>query len=413
MRILHTADWHIGQLFHEYDRTWEHQRFLDWLVDTLTAEAIDVLLLSGDVFDLSNPSAASIRLFYSFLKRATTVNPDLQIVITAGNHDSAARLESPKPLLESTNIHIIGVIEKAAGGNINYEKLCIPLKDTKGEVGAWCLAVPFLRMGDYPVVQDSEHPYTDGVARVYEEAYQFVLQKKQPGQAVIALGHLHAQQAEVSDLDKPERLIMGGVECVAASAFHEEIRYVALGHIHKAQRIGGKDHVRYSGSPLPMSFSEMNYRHQVVVFELTGETFSNLKIVEIPVAVPLMRVPATHSTISEVLRALAGLPVIGRSNGPAPYLEVRVMAAGPEPGLRHKVEQALEGKAVRLAKIDVRYPNAAVLPEESVDPLSDELAELSPLEVFSKAYQAKYAGPAPEELIRLFNGIAAEADQTE
>src|SRR5690606_27137934 len=112
MKILHTADWHLGQLFHEYDRMLEHQQFLDWLVQTLQQEAIDVLLISGDVFDLSNPSAASIRQFYKFLNRAINIQPDLQIVVVAGNHDSASRLESPIPLLESSNIHIVGVVEK-------------------------------------------------------------------------------------------------------------------------------------------------------------------------------------------------------------------------------------------------------------------------------------------------------------
>jgi exonuclease SbcD len=413
VKILHTADWHIGQLFYEYDRTWEHQQFLGWLVNTLKTEAIDVLLVSGDVFDLSNPSAASIRLFYSFLNRATTINPGLQIVVTAGNHDSAARLESPKPLLESTNIHIVGVVEWKEDGTINYDKLCVPLKGSTGQVEVWCLAIPFLRMGDYPVIPDSEHPYGDGVARVYGEAYRFVLQNKRPGQAVIALGHLHTQLAEVSDLDRAERAIMGGVEFVGASAFHEEIRYVALGHIHKAQRIGGREHVRYSGSPLPMSFSEINYRHQVVIFDLAEDRIADLRILEVPVAVELFRIPAAHRRIPGVLTALAQLPEVGVGDEPAPYLEVRVLADGPEPGLRHRVEQALVGKAVRLAKIDVRYANAANLTEEPVDPSSDELNELSALEVFSRAYQARYEAPAPENLIRLFNEIVAEADQTE
>src|SRR5690606_20506504 len=144
IRILHTADWHIGQLFHEYDRTYEHQQFLDWLTQTLRIAQVNVLLVSGDVFDLSNPSAASIRLFYTFLNRATSVNPDLQVIITAGNHDSASRLESPKPLLESSNIHIVGLVEKDENGAIDYDKLIIPLKDKDGSVKAWCLAVPFL-----------------------------------------------------------------------------------------------------------------------------------------------------------------------------------------------------------------------------------------------------------------------------
>ncbi|MEO8860297.1 MAG: exonuclease subunit SbcD, partial [Ginsengibacter sp.] len=134
MKILHTADWHIGQLFHEYDRTYEHQQFLNWLVKTLHEEKLDVLLISGDVFDLSNPSAASIKMFYTFLNKAVKLNPALQIIITAGNHDSASRLESPKPLLESSNIHIIGVVEKDANGNIDYKKMIIPLKDKNGNI---------------------------------------------------------------------------------------------------------------------------------------------------------------------------------------------------------------------------------------------------------------------------------------
>jgi exonuclease SbcD len=276
MKILHTADWHIGQLFHDYDRTYEHKQFLDWLLETIQQEEIDVLLISGDVFDISNPAAASVKLFYTFLNKAVKVNPQIQIIITAGNHDSASRLESPKPLLESSRIHIVGLIERNAAHEINYEKLLIPIEDSTGTIKALCLAIPFLRMGDYPSIADCSNSYTEGVAALYKEVYEYALQKKENGQAIIAMGHLHVQQAEITELDKTERLIMGGVECIASTAFHEDITYVALGHIHKAQKIGGKESVRYSGSPLPMSFSELNYKHQVIVFELEDENISNL-----------------------------------------------------------------------------------------------------------------------------------------
>ena len=101
IRVLHTADWHIGQFFHEYDRSYEHLQFLNWLLMVLAKEEIDVLLVSGDIFDSSNPSAASLKIFYWFLNQSVKQNPHLQVVVTAGNHDSASRLESPKPLLES------------------------------------------------------------------------------------------------------------------------------------------------------------------------------------------------------------------------------------------------------------------------------------------------------------------------
>jgi len=413
MKILHTADWHIGQLFHEYDRTYEHKQFLDWLLLTIQQEHVDVLLISGDVFDISNPAAASVKMFYTFLNQAVKVNPQIQIIITAGNHDSASRLESPKPLLESSSIYIVGLVEKNAANEIDYEKLIIPIKDSSGTIKAWCMAIPFLRMGDYPAIAECTNPYTEGVAVLYKEVYEYALGKKENGQAIIAMGHLHVQQAEVTDLDKTERLIMGGVECIASTAFHEDLAYVALGHIHKAQKIGGKESVRYSGSPLPMSFSELNYKHQVIVFELTDGYISNLQSIEVPLSVELKRIPSTHSTLLEVLSALAQLPEADAHAEALPYLEVRVLLDGPEPGLRHKIQTALAGKHVRLAKIDSCYPAASATTNEQALVTTDKLNELNPKDLFAKLYQSKYNNSVPEEMLQLFHQITQEVSQAE
>ncbi|PQA90926.1 exonuclease sbcCD subunit D [Chryseobacterium shigense] len=409
MKVLHTADWHIGQLFHEYDRTYEHQQFLDWLVQTLDHEHIDVLLISGDVFDISNPSAASIKMFYTFLNKATRGNKNLQIIITAGNHDSASRLEAPKPLLESSHVHIIGWVEKDAEGNIDYEKLIIPIKDPLGNVRIWCLAVPFLRMGDYPTLPGSENPYTEGVAALYKEAFEHANRKKQEGQTLIAMGHLHTHHAEITDLDTTERLIMGGVECLPATAFPQDLKYVALGHIHKAQKIGGKEHIRYSGSPLPMSFSELNYKHQVIVFEL-DEEISNLKSVEIPVFVPLQRIPASHQPLHEVITLLEQIPNTEGNRETFPYLEVKVLLEGPEPALRHKIEAAITDKNIRLAKIDTKYPRSTQETPEFIT--QEKLSELQPLDVFGKIYQSRYHTEVPEAMLQLFKQAAEEVNQT-
>ncbi len=409
MKILHTADWHIGQLFHEYDRSYEHQQFLNWLSITLQAQEIDVLLVSGDVFDLSNPSAAAVKMFYSFLNQALKMRPGLQIVVTAGNHDSASRLEVPKPLLESSAIHIVGVIGKDQEGKIDYRKLLIPLRNQEGTVSAWCLAVPFLRMGDYPSVADCDNPYAEGVAQFYREACQLALELKSDDQPLIAMGHLHTQKAEVSDMDKSERLIMGGVECISANAFDEAIKYVALGHIHKAQRIGGKEHIRYCGSPVPMSFSEINYKHQVMVFDLNEGGISDLHAIEVPLSVALQRVPSVHSPLQAVLAALHQLPEAGDTQ--PPYLEVRVLQDGPEPGLRHKIEAALNGKHVRLAKIDVRTAAGEQNAGGTQVASPDKLHDLQPLDVLKKIYRQRYGNEVPEEIIRLFNEVSQEASQ--
>lgn len=408
MRVLHTADWHIGQLFHEYDRSDEHQQFLNWLIQILRTEKIDVLLISGDVFDISNPSATSIRMFYTFLNQASRANPDLQIIIIAGNHDSASRLEAPKPLLESSNVHIVGLVEKDGDGNIDYEKLLVPIHNKSGTIKIWCLAVPFLRMGDYPTIADCANPYTEGVAALYKEAFRHAQQKKQEGQTIIAMGHLHTHHAEITELDKTERVIMGGVECIPATVFNEEIKYVALGHIHKAQKIGGKEYIRYSGSPLPMSFSELNYKHQVIVFEINQE-ISNLKAIEIPLFVPLQRIPLSHQPLHEVIALLEQLPKKDSSLATPPYLEVRVSLEGPEPALRHKVETALIGKKVRLAKIDVKYPASKQEAPEFMTP--EKLNELQPIDVFGKVYQSRYNSDVPTEILELFREVAKEVNQ--
>lgn len=412
MRFLHTADWHIGNLFHEYDRSFEHQQFLDWLNETLSYEKIDILLVSGDVFDISNPSAASIKMFYSFLNKATSCNPNLQIIITAGNHDSASRLEAPKPLLDNTRIHIIGVIERNEQGEIDYEKLIIPINGIDGSVKGYCLAVPFLRMGDYPNVDECSNPYAEGVSLFYKSLYDIAAQKKNAGEFIVALGHLHAQSAEISDHDKTERLIMGGIESVSAESFHQEISYVALGHIHKAQRIAGNEHIRYCGSPLPMSFSEINYKHQVVVFDINETYAENIQVLEVPLSITLLQVPSKHQPVDQVLEELAGIQLEDIEHSRSPYLQVRVLLNGPEPSLRHKIESAIKDKKVRLAKIDVKYPGKNNEDEGTLF-TQDQLHDLRPVDIFSKLYESKFRSAVPADMIEMFNQVAQEINQKE
>ena len=404
MKLLHTADWHIGQTFYEYDRTYEHQKFLEWLTVTISEKEIDVLLICGDVFDMSNPAASSVAMFYKFLMNSVKVRPNLQIIIIAGNHDSPARLEAPKPLLESSNITIIGNVENN-DKLINYEKIVLPIKNGAGQIKAWCIAMPYLRPGDYPSVTNAGASYADGIAATYNEAYVHALTKRQAGEAVIALGHLHTLDAEVSENDRSERLIMGGVEFVPVSVFNNNIVYTALGHIHKAQKIGGKENIRYSGSPLPMSFSEVNYKHQVIYFEIEGEQAKNIQSIEIPITVKLMRVPLVPKLLNEVLYELKQLPEANNMENP-PFLEVRVLLNGPEPSLRHQIETVLINKNVRLAKIDVKYPVGNNSEEEVMS--FEKLQELQPINVFNRIYKSRYNNETPEELLSLFNQVSNE-----
>lgn len=410
MKILHTADWHLGQLFQENDRSNEQAHFLNWLVDTIREQQIALLLVSGDVFDHTNPPAAAVKLFYSFLNRAVKASPGIQIIIIAGNHDSPARLETPRPLLEASGIHIIGTVGKTPEGNPDYEKLVIPVKDKSGATALWCLAIPYLRLGDYPVIQGSPQPYIDGVAALYQDAWTYTLQKKQPDQAIIAMGHLHTSGTVLSEQDRSERLIMGGVEGLPISVFPEGLAYVALGHIHKAQAVGGKEWIRYSGSPLPMSFSEKKYRHQVVVFELEEGEIKNLDFPKVPVYIKFLSIPETPRPLETVLTTLQQLVV--DTTVPPAYLEVKVLLDKPEPALRHQIETVLEGKNIRLAKISIHYPGAGTA--EKLSPvMENRLQELTPVDVFTRFYQERYKQEPAQELIQYFIRMAAGASEKE
>ena len=399
IRILHTADWHLGQTFFGYDRTQEHEHFLDWLAGVLTKNKIDVLIVAGDVFDVSNPSAASQRMFYRFIHRVTTENPRLQLVVVAGNHDSAARLESPLPLLQEMRTEIKGIVRKQ-NGKIDYEHLLVELKNAAGEVEALCLAVPFLRQGDYPVVETEGNPYAEGVKELYARLLKYALKKRTDGQALVAVGHLLATGSEIAEKDHSERIIIGGLESVSPESFPEQIVYTALGHIHKAQRVSGRENIRYAGSPLPMSFAEKHYHHGVVKVTLDEGWAVEIEKLEYTPLVRLLSIPATEAAApDEVLDELRGLEL--PEDEPMPYLEVKVKLSEPEPMLRQQVEEILEGKPVRLARIVSSYRQAA---EGSVEEeiLAAGLQEMNPLQIVKATFENSYQTEMPEELVKLF-----------
>ena len=417
IRILHTADWHLGQTFFGYDRVEEHTHFLQWLVRELKENKIDVLLIAGDIFDVSNPSAASQHMFYRFIRQVTEENPKLQLVVVAGNHDSAARLEAPLPLLQEMRTEIRGIVRRHEG-EIDYDHLIVELKNSEGEVEALCLAVPFLRQGDYPVVTTDGNPYAEGVKELYARLQERALQRRKDGQALVAVGHLQATGSEIAERDFSERTIIGGLECVSPDAFTEQIAYTALGHIHKSQRVSGRENVRYAGSPLPMSFAEREYHHGVVIVTLAEGWAVEIEKREYIPLVGLLSVPrGKAATPEEVLEELAHLPLASEeAEGEQterslhfPYLEIKVLLTEPEPMLRQQIEDAIADKAVRLARIVSVYRQAEenTLEEEV---LAAGLQEMNPLQIVKATFENIYQSEMPEELERLFQQAMREAE---
>jgi len=405
MRLLHTSDWHLGQTLHNFDRTYEHACFLDWLVETLVAQGIDVLLIAGDIFDNANPSAAAHRQLYRFLQQAKAKVPHLQVVVIAGNHDSPGRLEAPTPLLEAHGTVVVGNVGRTPGGAIDLERLLVPLRDRDGKVAAWCLAIPFLRPGDVPraVLEGPEtglDPYLLGTTLLYRQAFALAQSRCTGGEAIVAMGHCHMVDGQSSQ-DSERRIVIGGTEALPASMFDPQVAYVALGHLHLAQKVGGHEHRRYCGSPLPLSFSEVGYQHQVLRIDLDGAQVQAVTPLHVPRAVQLLRVPAQPAPLGDVLAALDALEAPDAPLHAQPYLEVRVLLDGPEPGLRAQVETALAGKPVRLAKIEpTRRHTGSERPDQALT--LDQLAQLQPDDIFRRLWAQRYGDEAPPEQLAAF-----------
>jgi exonuclease SbcD len=402
MRLLHTSDWHLGQSLHNFERHYEHQRFLDWLLDTVVAEQADALLIAGDIFDNANPSSSSQKQLYRFLQQARERAPHLNLIVIAGNHDSPGRLEAPGPLLEAHGTRVIGAAQRKDDGEIDVESLVLPLTGRSGAVEAWCLAVPFLRPGDVPRVaaEDGADPYLAGIALLYKQALELALDKRQDGQAILAMGHCHMVDGQMSN-DSERRIVIGGTEMLPAGIFDPAIVYAALGHLHLAQAVGKQQHIRYCGSPIPLSFAEVGYQHQILRIDIDGAAVREIVPLMVPRSVELLRIPARPAPITQVLEELAALDLADAAPDQQPFLEVRVLLDAPEPGLRSRIEAALDGKPVRLAKIETSSAARASSIDNDVMTL-DQLEKLKPDDIFKQLYQQRFGNDAPADTLTAF-----------
>lgn len=403
MRLLHTADWHIGQYFFGYDRKEEHKFFFEWLKKTIREYNADALLVSGDVFDSPNPSAESQKIYFRFLREVSLGNPNLQIIITAGNHDSAARLEAPGPLLEDMNIRIKGIIRKNEDGLIDYQNLFVPLSKDN-QINGWCIAVPYLRQGDYPNAES----YSKGVKKMYDNLYNELLKVKEPHVPIIVMGHLQATGSEVSENDRSERTIIGGLECISPEVFdRKDIVYTALGHLHKAQRVSGRENVRYSGSPLPMSFAEKNYKQGINLIEIEKDELKQISRIDFEPPVKLISLPKTPKPLDEVLSEISQLPN-GEVHSDSPYLELKVLITEPEPSMRNQIEEALKGKSVRLTsavpyKLKHNKENKAITYEE--------LRTINPMEMAEDVFLSRFGNEMPDSMKSLLQNVIEEVNR--
>ncbi|BEE18569.1 nuclease SbcCD subunit D [Aeromonas enteropelogenes] len=405
MKILHTADWHLGHQLHGHDRRFEHDAFLDWLTDTLKARQIDALLVAGDLFDTANPPASAWQQLYRFLARLRAEMPNLDMVLIGGNHDSPSKLDAPHELLRAFDLHLVGSISRDKDGQLETDRLLVPLHDNEGKVAAWCAAVPFLRSSDLRVepLAEGQDRLIEGVRQIYAEVLTEGRKRCEQDQALIAMGHAYLAAGQLSELS--ERRVLGGNQHALPADIFTGADYTALGHLHLAQRLA--EGIHYSGSPLPLSLTETGYRHQVLEVTLEAGQLAAVEAIPVPRSVEMIRLP--QGSLDEALAAIDALELPDRPQEAQPFLEVRLLLPKPEARIRERILAALAGKPVRLARINTQY-------QGSGQGLADgrgrhRLDELSPTEVFRLCYQRQFEGEPEVGLVASFEEILEQVKE--
>ncbi len=412
-KLCHTSDWHLGHTLHGHSREREHEAFLAFLLDVLESQEVDALILAGDVFDTANPPASAQAMLYRFLADLRRRLPRLDALIVAGNHDSAARLSAAEPLLRAIDVRLVGAVPRLADGGrapVDAEAMCVPLHDRGGEVAAWVAAVPFLRPSDLPVIDagDGVDPLVEGVRRVYADVLDAARARRRSGQALLATGHCH--MVDTTPSERSERKILGGLShALPVDVFGDDVDYVALGHLHLPQPVGEQEHVRYSGSPIPLSMPEESYPHQLRLVRFEGGALAGQSAVRIPRVVDVLRVPRdAPGELDAVLAQLERLEVeADLPRDRRPFLEVRVRLAEPVPDLRQRIEDAIGDRPVRLVKISTEYAGGAQALADA-EPRR-QLSDLTVEEVFRRVYARRYEGEPSDELLCAFHEVAARA----
>ena len=379
MRVLHTSDWHIGRTLYGRQRYEEFEAFLDWLAVLVEEENIDVLLVAGDVFDNSTPGNYAQELYYRFLYRLAA-SPNRHVVVTAGNHDSPSFLNAPRELLKFLNIHVVGCASESPENEV------IMIAGPDDEPRLIVCAIPYLRDRDIRTaeagesVEDKERKIIEGIRThyrlVYDAAEELRTRLKKPV-PIVAMGHLFTEGGQTADGDGVRELYIGSLLHVGTDVFPDCIDYLALGHLHIAQTVGGSDFIRYSGSPLPIGFGEAAQEKSVIIVDFS---------------VPAPRVANIPVPCFQELKTLRGdWPTIARdidrlkSRGSSAWLEIIYEGDEIAGDLSTRLDEAVAGSGLEILRVK---NNRALEHAMSSMDTDETLDDLDPADVFQRCLAA-------------------------
>ncbi|MBJ2137503.1 exonuclease subunit SbcD [Paraglaciecola chathamensis] len=401
MNILHTSDWHLGQNFFTKSRKDEHQAFLDWLLNVIQAREIDAVIVAGDIFDTGTPPSYARQMYNQFVVELSKLTCTL--VVLGGNHDSVSTLNESKQLLACLNTHVIA----NTSGDIDQQ--VIELNDETGQVGAILCAIPFIRPRDVlqsrsgESSEDKKLALSDAIKAHYATIYQHALTRREKHKnsvnkhiPIIATGHLTA--LGVSQSESVREIYIGTLDGFAADGF-PPADYIALGHIHRPQKVAKSEHIRYSGSPIPLSFDELKSQKQVVLVEFDKQGQRSITPLDIPLFQPmamlkgdldnikaqLAHYPAagddTSDTASTADDVFGQAPSEGQGDEKPTWLCIHVDVQDYLSDLQKSIQTLTEGRNVEVLQLRRTRTRAS----QGLNQINNEtLAELTPFEVFEK-----------------------------
>ena len=398
MKLLHTSDWHLGRALYGRKRQIEFSLFLDWMIETLTLEKIDVLLISGDIFDTTTPSNWAQNLYYKFLTlvQKTSCN---HVIITAGNHDSATFLEAPAGILKTLNIHVVGSI------NEDIEKEIIQIAGPNGEIQLVVCAVPYLRERDIrfaspgETIEEKSAKLVQGIQQHYADVVDHVKKSQEHSKnevPLIAMGHLFAAGGSSVTGDGVRELYVGSLAHVPASIFPESIDYLALGHLHTGQLLAKNESRRYCGSPLPMNFGEGGAPKTLVTVEF-NKTTPTINTIEIPTFQRLESIDGNMADMADLLSKIDHL----KAENCSIWLEIKYSGQALVASLQENMRQAVAGSKLEILRIiNTRIIESVLTSKGNLETLE----QLSVEEVFDRCLnQNNITGTQYDELTLRFN----------
>lgn len=372
MKFIHTSDWHLGQTLYSYDRTDEHLYFFRQLKDIAITHRPDALLVSGDIFDVSSPSASSMRMFTDFILDLHDSVPDMTIIITSGNHDSASRIDVNRNLWKKTGIHVIGNVRKN-DGNYDFSDNLITIPD-KGTV----LAIPYINRA-YMRDESSEKE------RALEECFfrnasEYVCRVNDEANPCILMAHLTVENCDMTGHRTPE---IGNINSVKQSIFGHNFDYVALGHIHRAQNLDRTGKIRYSGSPVAIGFDE-EYPHTVSIVEINKGEPPVVNEIEIHPLRELKTFPYNPIDFKKAIRQLEKFPSDDNS-----YIRLNVEQEEDLPSdCMEQASSATKDKSCRFCIIKFTRPDNPKHDKGNMTLNISQFSELEPDDIACRYFRA-------------------------